>query len=168
MTPTSAAAEVYRYVDAEGRVHFTGDLERVPPDQREAAEAGATARPPVNRSEAATPDAGAPETERPFSLDPAAREEPGGRDEASWRAEHERLRSRVEMLESQLEMLEAQGADHPPGPRRENVSRRNFDRYQGRYEAWQRTRSQLDGARSALERFEERARRAGVPPGWLR
>jgi clan AA aspartic protease (TIGR02281 family) len=39
----AAHGEVYRWTDAEGRLHFTGNLEQVPPDQREAARRGAEA-----------------------------------------------------------------------------------------------------------------------------
>ena len=37
----SAWAEIYRWTDAEGRVHFTERIENVPPDQRAAARRGA-------------------------------------------------------------------------------------------------------------------------------
>ena len=36
-----ARAEVYRWVDGEGRVHYTSDLHQVPPDRRQAAQASA-------------------------------------------------------------------------------------------------------------------------------
>lgn len=35
--PSPASAEIYRWTDAEGRVHFTQDLSQVPPDHREQA-----------------------------------------------------------------------------------------------------------------------------------
>jgi len=38
-----AASEIYRWVDAEGRVHFTQDLQKVPPSQRPEAAAAAKA-----------------------------------------------------------------------------------------------------------------------------
>jgi clan AA aspartic protease (TIGR02281 family) len=34
------SAEIYQWTDADGRVHFTAHLDRVPPDQREAAKRG--------------------------------------------------------------------------------------------------------------------------------
>jgi aspartyl protease family protein len=43
LAPAPAAGEIYRWTDAEGRVHFTEDLSRVPPGQRGAARAGAAA-----------------------------------------------------------------------------------------------------------------------------
>ena len=39
-----AAAEIYRWTDARGRVHFTGDLSQVPAEQRAAAEPAARER----------------------------------------------------------------------------------------------------------------------------
>lgn len=39
----AAHGEVYRWTDGEGRLHFTGSLDQVPPDQREAARRGAEA-----------------------------------------------------------------------------------------------------------------------------
>ena len=36
-----AGAEIYQWTDAEGRVHFTQQLDRVPPEQRDAAKRGA-------------------------------------------------------------------------------------------------------------------------------
>jgi len=63
-----AAAEIYRWTDAAGRVHFTEDLSRVPADQRGAARQGAAApapsrvqtyeSPPAARAPAARPRAG--------------------------------------------------------------------------------------------------------------
>ena len=40
----AARGEVYRWTDAEGRLHFTGSLDQVPAAQREAARRGAEAR----------------------------------------------------------------------------------------------------------------------------
>lgn len=39
-----AAGEIYKWVDADGEIHFTTDLSQVPPDQRRASERGAEAR----------------------------------------------------------------------------------------------------------------------------
>ncbi len=184
--PGPAAAEIYRYIGDDGGLHFTTDLEQVPSEQREAARSGAAARPPVNRAEAPEPSAapipdplpsntpcppGARCTGLPAA--PALPSEPAveryqGRDEASWRDEHDRLRIRVEQLERLIESLEENGADNAPSPWRENVSRRNYERYADRHAAWERAKRDVEVARTALERFEERARRAGVPPGWLR
>jgi clan AA aspartic protease (TIGR02281 family) len=44
----SALAEIYRWTDAQGQLHFTEDLNQVPPDQREQARK----RPPADRPDA--------------------------------------------------------------------------------------------------------------------
>jgi aspartyl protease family protein len=41
-----AAAEIYRWTDAEGRLHFTQSLDQVPPQYREQAREGAQQQPP--------------------------------------------------------------------------------------------------------------------------
>lgn len=41
LAPAPGAAEVYRWTDAEGRLHFTERLDRVPPEHREEAERNA-------------------------------------------------------------------------------------------------------------------------------
>jgi clan AA aspartic protease (TIGR02281 family) len=55
-------AEIYRWTDREGRIHFTEDLSRVPPEQRAAArdEAGAERAPSRVQTYASPPAAHAP------------------------------------------------------------------------------------------------------------
>ena len=53
-----AAAEIYRWVDAQGREHFTHDLSKVPPGQRGAARGAAEAG-----------DESAPSPVQPFTRD---------------------------------------------------------------------------------------------------
>lgn len=57
-----ARAEIYRWTDAEGRLHFSEDLSRVPASQRGAAKAGASAGPGPSRVQtyASPPAARAP------------------------------------------------------------------------------------------------------------
>jgi hypothetical protein len=43
-----------------------------------------------------------------------------------------------------------------------------MDAVEANQRALQKAKAQLDAAEAALTRFEEEARRAGVPPGWLR
>ncbi|HSJ95524.1 MAG TPA: TIGR02281 family clan AA aspartic protease, partial [Myxococcota bacterium] len=70
LPPALAAAEIYRWTDAEGRVHFTEDLSRVPPEQRGAARENAAA-PPSDRVQtfSAPPAARAPAA-RPRGMRP--------------------------------------------------------------------------------------------------
>jgi hypothetical protein len=158
------AGEVYRWTDAEGKVHYTADLERVPAAQREAAKAsvGREQGGAVMRIEARPPAAPAPAAEPAAETTPA---EPapiyGGRDEATWRAEAMRLRDAVEQLEAEAEACGtgefrwSAGA----GGRAEDADSAD---------ACGRVRSELGMNRRWLEAFEEDAHRAGVPPGWLR
>ncbi len=164
-----AAAEIYRWVDAQGREHFTTRIEDVPAGQREGAEAEAAGRRPLNRA-----DPGA--ARRPALEPPAERklwevpeEKPEGRDESWWRGQHVRHVERVAELEAEIAEWERLGVTQPPAPRNfSNASRRQWQRYMGRWKARQRAERELETARKSLARFEERARRAGVPPGWLR
>ena len=41
LTSAPLSAEIYQWTDAQGRVHFTAHLDKVPPDQRDAARRGA-------------------------------------------------------------------------------------------------------------------------------
>jgi hypothetical protein len=179
---TSASSEIYRYTDANGREQYTTDLSRVPTSQRPAAEAAAAARQPVNRADpepaaggGQLPGAawgretpGVPRSAakpRPWQIE---EELPGGLPEATWRDRHERIIEQVAALEQQRADLEAAGGDRRPPNRRGRISRSRYANYWAKHEAWLKAGRDLAKARRRLESFEERARRAGVPPGWLR
>ena len=49
--PRLAHAEIYRWVDAEGREHYTQSIDQAPAAQRESARIGAQRRPPLNPAE---------------------------------------------------------------------------------------------------------------------
>ena len=84
-------------------------------------------------------------------------------------AQHLRRAERVAELEAEIAEWERLGVTQPPAPRRySNASSRQWHRYMSRWRARQRAERELESARKRLESFEERARRAGVPPGWLR
>lgn len=176
LAPAGARAEIYRWVDSQGREHFTTDLRQVPSVYREAARTRAASRPALIQEDAppaardpsphAAPSAGAAAGPRPGAWqveDP----KPQGRGEAHWRSEHGRRVARVEQLERRVAELEALGAESAPS-RRGRISDRNFDRYHGRHLEWEGKTQELVRARAELEAFRETARRAGVPPGWLR
>jgi len=187
LVATASSAEIYRYTDASGREQFTTDLTRVPAAQREAAEAEAAGRPPLSHSGSnASPPPGqlpppvgpdpsfrwgtAPPPEAPAKRKPWQIEEerPGGLPESAWRQQHERILSDIAWLEQRQAELEASGGDRVPPNRRGRISRQRYARYQAEHEAWLQTGRKLTSARRRLDRFEERARKAGVPPGWLR
>jgi len=161
-----AAAEVYRWTDAQGKVHYTSDLNRVPESQREAAKAsageqqgGAVMRiesrpPPTPAAPAATPPAEPP---RP------AEEMRGGRSESWWRAEAATHRESIARLEQQTEACTAAGFRWSAG-----AGGRAYREETAEADACGRIQSELQMNRKWLDAFEESAHRAAVPPGWLR
>lgn len=94
----------------------------------------------------------------------------GERDEAWWRAA---TASREQALEARVaEAAECEAREAPPayGDVDGYVTRRRGDG-RLRYVEVKRCdeeRAALEAARAELERFEDEARRQGVPPGWLR
>jgi hypothetical protein len=102
----------------------------------------------------------------PGSAEP---DELGGHDEAWWREEHARLESQIDYFETLVDECEESEApsayDGVDGyvvqgrrgrPRWVQIKRCNEER------------ASLAAALGDLDRLEERARRLGVPPGWLR
>lgn len=172
--PAAATAEIYRWVDSQGREHFTTDLDQVPRSQRAAVKNAADSRPTVNRADsqpvAAPRRAANPRRARPRSTAaPPGSERIDGWSEDQWRERAGELGTEVEILEKRVEELEDQGADNlPASARRSNLTYRTYSRYRERYRLWEKTNGDLQRAQARLERFEDRARRAGVPPGWLR
>lgn len=180
---TTASSEIYRYTDANGREQYTTDISRVPTSQRQSAEADAAGRQPVNRTDPEpapgagpahrpgaawgyeTPRVPTPAKPRPWQIE---EELPGGLPEASWREQHDRILSQIEALEQQRAELEEAGGDRAPPNRRGRISRSRYAQYRAKHEAWLKAGRDLKHARRRLDTFEERARRAGVPPGWLR
>jgi hypothetical protein len=83
-------------------------------------------------------------------------------DEAYWRREAERLRARVDPWRERAASLRAEIEERRRGP---GVRATNDPRL----ESLQRRLDALEGRiRETEDRLHERARRAGVPPGWLR
>jgi hypothetical protein len=160
------AGEMYRWLDAQGRVHFgsepppdaravtpwSPDGERVRIDPKSGADGASPAQPPAPAARAAEPT-------------PQAEERIGGRTEAEWRAQAQTLEGRLRQLELELEELEesttAYGGwgTHRDGRRVEHVmvpdERRKLERA-------------LELAETQFDALEDEARRLGVPPGWLR
>lgn len=169
-----AGAEIYRWVDDQGREHFTADLGQIPVSKREAAKAAAGSRPTVNRSEARSAPArrrnpSPAVTRARATLGAEAGERIAGQSEEQWREEAGSLATEIEILENRVEQMEERGDDNMPfSSARRNISHRRYSKYRSRYREWERASKDLERARAKLERFEERARRSGVPPGWLR
>jgi hypothetical protein len=162
-----AAAEVYRWTDPQGNVHYSSDLNDVPVAQREAAKAGAgaTGRGAVMRIEAKPrPQPAAAPAPTPGAAAPAPLPEEtyGGRNESSWRAEAAQYRTAIEQLEQQAEACTAGEFPWSAGARGRTAADESAD------DACGRIQSDLEMNRRWQERFEETAHGAGVPPGWLR
>lgn len=67
LAPRPSAAEIYRWTDAQGRVHFTQRLDQVPPEQRAAARAAAERRgsDPIQTYSTPSPASAAPRAALP-------------------------------------------------------------------------------------------------------
>lgn len=194
----SSSAQIFRWTDEAGRTHFTQTLEDVPPAHREAARArwdqsgeriSITGVPPTPPRGGATPARSSSATDAPS----AAREgrdlragrllrdgaRPGGRPETYWRGRYRKLATAVQTAERKVDVI----AESSAAPGSVDYSRRaRRDRERARWErsralrANQRQRAEklakaqlaLTDAREALDAFLEDARRADVPPGWVR
>lgn len=177
LAPT-AMAEFYKWTDANGIVHFTANLDEVPPSHRAAASAGSGGKGSFQQigsgapAASATPAAPAPSpasTDRTPSTSPkrasrdAVPETHGGRTEAQWQADAVKFRSAIERLEAEAERCKDDEVRWAPG-----AGRRKYDEEMNEAEVCAKARNELDMNRRWLENLEERAHRAGVPPGWIR
>ena len=100
---------------------------------------------------------------------PGRAETLGGRDESWWRAAQQSRQNAVQSLEQSVSSCEKTEAPAGAGV----VEGYGVGRVQGRpalvpLKRCDEERTRLDAARAELERFEDLARRQGVPPGWLR
>jgi len=158
--------EMYRWLDAQGRVHFGSEP---PPDAR----ALAPWSPGGERLKIEPPSATAPVKQAEPGAVPEtapsaaseADEKLGGRSQTQWRAQARLLEKRIRDLEGELEALDestqAYGGwgTHRDGQRVEVVQLR--DRRPELEKSLERAQRELDA-------LEDEARRLGVPPGWLR
>jgi predicted nucleic acid-binding Zn-ribbon protein len=97
----------------------------------------------------------------------------GPHDESSWRAEAGRRRDAVKVADSRVQMLEAQVAglrsDMSPTNTQDPNRLQNQDReLRQALDNLEAARRELDTARQSLANLDDEARRAGVPPGWVR
>jgi hypothetical protein len=126
---------------------------------------GRAAQPVATAAAAGTAAPARPEREqpRPIPDDSAAR----AREEVRWRRNVQGLRQSVSTLERQAEEADrAATMSAYGGPM--NCAGFVNTRHERNLAEVQEARQALADARKALDDFEEEARRAGVPPGWLR
>jgi len=96
-------------------------------------------------------------------------EEIGGHAEAWWREQHEALVAELEHAEARAEECEETEAPRAyDGVGGYAVRGRDGRIRWVEIKRCDEQRAAATAARGDLERFEERARRADVPPGWLR
>jgi hypothetical protein len=116
----------------------------------------------------------------PVTGAPEAAGRPGGRGEPYWRREAEKLRARLRPRRARLEALRARIAEREahPGPSRTRRAGRggtgarstaSSSSREAQLVTWRAQLAALEReVREEEDRFEERARRAGALPGWLR
>ena len=152
------AEGIYRWVDDDGNVHFS---ETPPPGPSGAEEWKRPARDRITR----VPDGmNAPvhRLDRPRARDIPEPTQIEGRSESAWRSQALGFTRKLEKLEERLERQK----DRSPTGFRSSLSAARYEaRKEARIEALKR---EIEQAERALDDFEDLARQAGVPPGWLR
>jgi hypothetical protein len=154
-----AIGEIYWWIDESGNVQSTSDPSLVPLEHRGRRDSG-------QERITIVPEIQAPTAPEPASVDPAGTsgaepERVGGKTEPQWRSGYRQLQSDLAGLESRLEHLEA-------NPHQRAKTRRGRDQLAARWAETQQVKHDIESTRERLEDYEEKARRAGVPPGWLR
>lgn len=100
-----------------------------------------------------------------------APEERGGQDETTWRTKAAELRKDLREIEQKAQALEQEkskvAGDILRSTDTNEILRLRADQ-QRIDEQLQAVKRELDGVRQETAQFEESARRAGVPPGWIR
>ena len=172
-----ASGEIYRYVDAEGGYHAVSDLTKVPPEHRNAALANVARRrggDSVHVVDFADPPA--PETQSPASAAPSS----AAQSEDWWRSSSFELQRAVREARSKLLAAQTTAEEDVDSDRLQPPRGARRDRHSGRLgphdsvddgtddppgiEELQRRLANTD---RELTDFYERARMAGISPGWL-
>jgi len=191
LAPAGTRAESYKWVDEDGVVHFTDNPYDLPEPQRskvlrelekerEAQKEKRSSehpplppgarqeRPPPSRDVSPSPKAGSAEGRKANEESEAAGEQQPASQRDHWRNKIKTAREKAAGLEEKCKQLESE---------RDQANRNAlvFARPGARAKARQadaelaRCREQLDKARHHLRiGLPEEARKAGVPPGWLR
>jgi hypothetical protein len=192
---STAWSEIYRYVDGQGEMHVVSDLSMIPEQYRDQAIERAAGRSGgsvniVEGMDAEDPAAPAPASTTPWTAGSAATTSTdsaqiGGHDQFWWRSQAQERQSKIADLTSQLEAAQAEEEDFSdqiysrPGNGRGGAAGPGHHRGRGRAAALsavddtdeptvEELEQRVESAERNLSQFEDQARRAGVPPGWLR
>jgi hypothetical protein len=188
-----ASAELYRYVDGDGQMYFVDDFNLVPERYRDEALGDSGDRDETGGLVKAGQTPTAWESPSAQSSAPAAAAptpESGSRtkgqhDETWWRLQAEKKKQKLSSLQKQLADLTEEEESESliySSPGRRGHAAGGRDRGRGRpstgallaasddrdYVTVEELEAAVQTADSDLEHLHERARRAGVPPGWLR
>jgi len=108
--------------------------------------------------------------EKPANPEAEARER-GGQDEKTWRAQAAGLRQEIQEVEQKVKALEEQ-VNKLFGDIQRSTDTYEILRLRGEQEKLAEqikvAKRERDGVRQELVQLEDSARRAGVPPGWIR
>lgn len=172
-------AEVYRYVDKKGTVHYTDDPDQLPEPQRskvlreleEKIKKEQERRRKLREQGLEDPEERLPPAPEPAPSGPHPATERLKQRKASkkaWEARADKARELVATLEKKCEELKTE-RDINNRDRLTGARPGAGQRYQKALAAYQKCQKALETARNYLEtELPEEARKAGVPPGWIR
>jgi hypothetical protein len=188
VAPTKGRAEVYQYVDKNGTVHYTDRIEDLPEPYRSKAwkeylekqeqkkktapqpsgqSGGLEPLPDVSHDRIPPQNTSSSDTSG-SSSDTYMPSVPKGPDKSLWQGKAEQAKKRVEELEQRCQDLEKQRGQNAQN---NLLFSRPMDREAAQKSTAESSKCQEDlkAARRYLdEDLPEEARKAGVPPGWLR
>ncbi len=150
----AASAEIYEWTEQDGVVHYSDDLAQVPDQYRDAVRITETVSAEPPQQVAAPP---------PAAASPAEKQPSEEMSDAQWRAEATRLDALIAKLTPEAKRCETDHINLSPG----DGSRKRGEEY-AEARACDETAEALVRAHADREALTERARQAGVPPGWLR
>jgi hypothetical protein len=176
-----ASAEVYKWVDKRGTVHYTDDPDQLPEPQRskvlneleEKLRKERERREMLRKRGIHVPDERLPPAPPPDPprkrLHPATdRLNKRQADKKKWKSIGEQARERVASLENKCAELQAER--DRTNQERLTMSRPGaLQRYHKSLAAWEQCQDDLEKARNYLEvQLPEEARKNGIPPEWIR
>lgn len=155
---SEAAGEIWVWTTPDGALHYTDDEERIPEAFRDSARLaqregdGSYQRIPAVRASA------------PVPAGPAAQDSSGEiSPETVWRDQAREIDARIAALAPEVERCKGDHVNLSPG---DGSRKRRHERDEA--QRCEQARSDLAAARAQRSDLEERARREGVPPGWVR